>query len=251
MARLRKLSELEEMVRWQSDQEHAELRHTPEAVRRAINQSIQEYRELVSENGDPYFLVSHCGTMTPGRAVDPGGTGRQFNWGSIDTSTFDPEVHRIYGLDVKVDQYVNNLDHLGFASRNQWQNLYGTAEGYPVGFFMYNENTLGILPAPNQPYEYTLWYLPVLPALMNDDDEFNPGLPGGEEWIVWDLLTKLLVRDNYPRQLAYAEGKRQQLSESIISRARQHQRVGPAVRLDTRRQTMLKRTRRQFYRGWA
>jgi hypothetical protein len=246
MARSRRISELEAMVRWQADQDRAQLRHTSPDLRRAINQSIQRFRELISDNGHPYFLKSHSGELVPGTASDD--NGQRYAWGVLDTATIEPEVIRIYGLDITVDQVNEELDAVEFRERNLYQ--YRTnSSAPPVAFFGYDETKLGILPPPNRAYPFTLWYLPKLPDLLEDDDEFNPGLPGAEEWIVWDVCHKILNRDNYPQLIAACAMERDKLMIDILHRASKHQRTGPPKRLDTRGRT---RSRRDYsYRTWG
>lgn len=245
MARNRKISELEDMIRWQADQERAELRHTSAAIRRAANQSIQRFRELISDNGHPYYLTSQSGLMTPGNASDD--NGQKFAWGLLDTESFDPEPVRIYGLDITVNGVNEELDAVEFRERNHYQ--FGNNENtIPVAFFGYDETKIGVLPPPDRAYPYTVWYLPVLPELTEDDDEFNPGVPGAEEWIIWDVMLKILNRDNYPQLIASARAERAELWADILHRARKHQRTGPPKRIDTRGRTRNKRW--YFYRHW-
>ena len=235
------------MVRWQSDQQEADLRHTSADLRRAINQSIQRFRERISDNGHPYFLTNHSGKLTKGQTADPNGSGGKFAWGSLDISSFIPEVIRIYGFDITVNSVNEELDAVEFRERNHYQ--FGNNETtIPVAFFGYNENTIGILPAPDRAYPYTLWYLPRLEELTDDDDEFNPGLPGAEEWIVWDVMYKIVNRDNYPRLMASVKIERDELMVDIITRASSHHRTGPPKRIDTRGRTRNKRW--YFYRHW-
>lgn len=247
MARSRTIKELEEMVRWQADQQRADLRNTSADIRRAANQSIQRFRERISDNGHPYFLTNHSGRLTPGHAVDPRGSGVQLAWGLLDTSGIVPEVVRIYGLDITVNSINTELDAVEFRERNHYQ--FGNNENtIPVAFFGYDETKIGILPPPDDNYEYTLWYLPKLAELSNDEDQFNPGLPGAEEWVVWDVMHKILNRDNYPRLIASVRAEREDLMVDILQRASSHQRTGPPKRLDTRGRTRNKRW--YHYRHW-
>lgn len=233
------------MVRWQSDSQEADLRHTSSDLRRAINQSIQHFRERISDNGHPYFLTSHSGELTKGNAEDT--NGQKFAWGTLDTSSFSPELVRIYGIDITVNGVNEELDAIEFRERNHFQ--FGNNENtIPIAFFGYNEHTIGIIPAPDRTYPYTVWYLPMLEELKEDDDEFNPGLPGAEEWIIWDVFVKLLSRDNYPRLIQHAQIERDMLMTDILQRASKHQRTGPPKRIDTRGRTKNKRW--YFYRHW-
>ena len=238
MARAVTIKQLEDDVRWQADQQEAELRHTSADLRRAINQSIQRFRENISDNGFSYFMQDSSGTLEPGNAVTDNGT--QLTWGVLDMIDFEPEVVRIYGVDVTINGSVLDLDPVTFKERNRYQ-YYDNDSGTPIGFFGYDETKLGIVPPPNKPYAYTVWYLPAIEDLTDDDDSFNPCVPGASEWIVWDVMYKLLNRDNYPRLLAGVAKERGRLWEDILHKANKHSRAGPARRLDTRGWTRSKR----------
>lgn len=232
MAHPKTIKELEDAVRWQSDQERAELRHTSERLRYAINQSIQRYMEMVSENGDPHYLVEHSGILPAGEAETEFGT--RLPWGKLDIRPVEPGVVRIYGFDVEISPgVIIELDAIGFNQRNDFQN-YWTSESAPVAFFGYNRYTLGVVPAPVASYKYTLWYLPEQPMLMGDEDEWDPCVPGGEQWIVWDVMHKIYQRDNYPALVAGVVREREGVWRDILRRISTHTRVGVAHRIDTR-----------------
>jgi len=232
LARSTTIARLEEMIRWQADHERAELRHTSVAIRRAANQSIQRFREIISLNGHPYFLKSHKANMVPGLRVDPD-SGEEEAWGIVDTSSFDPPLVRIIGVDVKINKYQQPLNAVEFGDRNDYQSITNESR-FPIAFFGYDEDKIGILPAPSSDYPFTVWYIPQLAELTDDDDEFNPGLPGAEEWIVFDVMSKLLTRDNYPAQFRMVEKTKKDLMDRIIFDASAHQRANPPMRKDTR-----------------
>lgn len=240
------MQEMEDAVRWQADQEEAELRHTSAHIRRIINQSAQRLRLSVSAVGDPYFLVNHSGKITPGRAPDPTGSTGSFPWGLIDTSVVEPEILKTYGVDLKIGTTIISLDHVTFSERLNFQDRDGVGDT-PVAFFEYNEKAIGLLPIPDTSYDYTLWYLPVMPELTGDNDILNCGPAASDEWIVWDCLWKLLARDNYPRLLQVAQATKAELMADII-RHSAHQVVNASRRVDTRRFSRLKRWNTR--RGW-
>lgn len=237
MSRPITIAKMEERVRWQADMLNAQLRNTSEEVRRAINQSAQAFREKFSWDGDPYYLKSYVGVMAGGQhTIDDVAV----PWGAIDISGLDPPVVRIMGIDLIVSGIRNiALDHITFAERNDRQGVW-RAFGVPDSFFTYDENTIGMVPAPQAPYQYILWYLPLLPELMADDDEINPGVPGAEEWIVLDVCEMLMARDNNPRQVAVFANQKERRWTEIQRSAGKRQRVGPARRLDTRSRRMNK-----------
>ena len=74
------------------------------------------------------------------------------------------------------------------------------------------------MPPPNSAYTAVVWYLPVLADLTSDSDTFN-GVAGWEEFIVWDVVTKLIVRDQYPQAFQMALAKRDEMFADILKSA--------------------------------
>ncbi len=225
MARTRTLAELEEDVRWQGNAEGVTARHTSARVRRAINQSIQEFRELVSDAGHPYFLRLSTDSLDVGPSGDHA-------FGTIDISALSPAFLRAYGLDIKVCGVWTPVPPINFEQRNDWQ--YGTSSnGQPQGFFLFNETEVGFAPAADQAYEYKLYYLPTWTDLEDDDDTFD-GLSGCEEWVVFNAAAKLKLRDNFGEEYAAFAAERQRLLEGILARSRSRQHAGATGRNDVR-----------------
>jgi hypothetical protein len=241
------LAQLEEAVRWQADMERADLRHTGASIRREINQSIRRYRDIVSDAGHSYFLQSHSGRLTPGPAVDPSDGETAVAWGKLELGVLDPPVVRIYGVDVRHGSYVTELTGAEWKQRNYYQERYGQT-GEPAAFFVYDATTLGILPAPSADYAYTVWYLPDIRELEQDGDVFEPGLVGGDRWVVLDVSYKLALRDNYPGVAANIERERMVVQSELMSRAGKISMVGTLRRLDTRGRNRLKSWRSRW--GW-
>lgn len=234
MARTRTLAQLRDDVRWQADKEGFQQRHTDARLNRAINQAIQEYREHVSANGSPYFLAATApATMAAGAAAGVA-------FGSI---TLGSNLGRVYGIDVTVDGHIRPLRSIEFDSRNDFQG--STAP--PEYFFLYNQTTVGILPAPDAQYSYTIWYLPPHTDLVNDGDSFD-GQYGWEEYVVFNAATKLHIRDDEPERLQAVFAERERLLGDI-KRQSTRQRQGPQKRQDARSRHALERDRRTWGGG--
>lgn len=231
MARKVTLGQLEDQIRWLGDQERATLRTAAEKLRVEINKSIQAYRLMVTESGGAWFLSQHSGTFTPGKGTTDDGV--EVAWGMLDIHSVEPEVHLIYGLDVVVEGQPMELERVSFTQRNYFASRFGSDTGYPRAFFAYDGDRIAILPPPDSAYQYTLLYLPVAADLEESSDEFDPGISGGEQWIVLDVVQKIYSRDNYPRLIAttYSEKKDFELR---LSKAHAKRVMEPGKRLDTR-----------------
>ena len=219
MARTRTLAQLREDVLWQADRQGTALRIEAARVDRAINQSIAEFREHVSER-DPYFLRHTEGTLSAG-ATSP------HHFGVLDLGALDPAHHRIYGFDIQVQSEWISLDPVLFQHRNQWQAALGSGD-IPQVFFQYERDTVAYAPAAATTYPYQIWDLPVHEDLVNDADTFD-GLNGWEEFVTFSAVAKLLLRDR-DAHLERFEAERNRLLANIISKAPQRQRSGPIIR---------------------
>lgn len=231
--RTRTLTNLLADVRWQADQLGATVRHDDSSLTRALNQSIQRFREWVSDNGFAYYLVP----STPGSL--PVGATSPYAFGQLDISAVTPAVVRIYGLDVTVNGEIISLDPVAFGERNSFQHFEDSG-GIPVAFSMYSNTKIAILPPSQSAYQYVLWYLPVASDLSSGSDTFD-GIAGWEEWLVWDMLIKIIVRDDAPNAAQIALTERDRIQADILKRSRNLQRVGPMVKRDTRGEKAAKR----------
>jgi len=239
MSRTRSLASLLTDIRWQADQLGAVLRHDDASLTRALNQSIQRYREWFSEQGSPLYLTPHAGVLTVG-ATAP------YAYGTLDMSLWAPAPLHVYQMEVTVNGRVYDVPPIPWEQRNAYQGHVGqlfTAQqpGVPLGFFRIG-NTLGIAPAPDGAYPYTVWYMPSLADLATSGDTFD-GVAGYEDWLTWDVLIKIIVRDNTPEVYQMAVGERDRAQADILQRLRQDR---PSV---TRRIDMRgARARRGFIR---
>lgn len=223
MTRPATLAQILDDIRDQADILGAELRHTGTRLTRKVNQSIQRFREAVTIEGHALYLTSSSGTLTAG-VQSP------FAFRTLDISGITDMV-RPFGLDITVNGTVSSLHHVPFQSRNDYGG--GQFNGIPVAWSQYNRNSIAILPPPDTAFAYTLWYLPKATDLAADGDTFD-GVAGWEDWIVWDVVTRVLIRDQYPTALAMASQYKADVMTDIKFWASRANRGGPqAIGRDT------------------
>jgi hypothetical protein len=209
LARNVTLGQLKADVMDQADIAGSTARNSPTLLTRLINQSIQHFREKLSIEGAQHYLVSTSGTLSAG-------TTSPYAFYVLDLSAVSPSIVRCFGVDITVQNDVIPLTHVPFASRNDYG---GTdAQGIPAAWAVLNTAKLAILPGSGSAYPYVVWYLPVLADLSADADTFN-GVAGWEDFIVWDVVTKLIVRDQYPQAFQMALAKRDEMFADILRSA--------------------------------
>ena len=234
MARNITLLQLRTDIRWQSDQVGASLRHTDTQLSRAINQSIQRFRARLSNEGSFNYLEPATGTLTVG-ATSP------YSFRVLDLSAVSPSVVRTYGADITVDGVVHSLLHVPFAARNDYGGPNNTA--VPIAWAHYQTRKIAILPAPDGAYAYVVWYLPVLADLSVDGDTFD-GVAGWEDYIVWDVVQRLIVRDQFPQAYAMAVAFAMDIWKDILNSATRVTNAGGArIGRDTMGQRYIPRNR--------
>ena len=225
MARTRTLTNLLADIRFLADAQGLTGRHDDTNITRLLNQSIQRFREKVSTAGINHYLVHATGTLTVG-ALAP------FQFGSLDLSAVSPNVVRVYGLDIKVDNRWHSLDGVEFTHRNEFQDQTGARNGIPISFANYTTNKLAIFPPPDRTYTYVAWYLPVLADLSAGSDTFD-GIAGWEEWLYWDVLIKLVNRDQYPQVYEMAASERERVWGDVQKTSGRVNRASFTTRRDT------------------
>lgn len=197
-------------------------RHTDAKLNRAINQSIQELREIVSDAGNPYFLAApQTGFLVTG-PTSPHAFG---------TISLPATFLRAYKVKILCAEQWIDLKPANFGDEEMLTD--GLTYDQPAAFFLFNSSQLGIVPPPDYPYEYKLYYLPVHTDLSADGDTFD-GIAGWEEWVVFNTGNKLLLRDNQSEQFAAFAAERQRLLEGMLSRSNHRQRAGATGRMDIR-----------------
>ena len=184
-------------------------RYTPTVLTRYVNQAIQRFREKISNEGATRYLVSTSSTLGTG-ATSP------YPFYVLDVSAVSPSIVRTYGLDITVNNVTRTLKHIDFKSRAQ----YGGANytGIPEAWAHYQGNKLAVFPPSSSAYTYVLWYLPVLADLSADGDTFD-GVAGWEDFIVWEVVCRLIIKDQYPQAYQMATVERDRVWSDIVRQA--------------------------------
>lgn len=225
MARTVTLSVLRDEIRFLADAQgtSAIARHGNTDLNRAINQSIQRFREKVSNHGFRHYLVHATGSLTPG-ATSP------HSFGQLDLSALSPSVVRVYRMTIMVNGRPKRLESVDLDNADDF--FGDVATGVPEAFATFRDK-VAVMPAPNAAYVYVIWYLPVLADLSLDADVFD-GVAGWEAWVQWDVLTKLIQRDTSPALYQMAATERDLVWADIEKGANPVGGQKPVRRIDVR-----------------
>lgn len=238
MARNVTLAQLKTDIGYQADVVlGASGRYTPAMVTRFINQSIQRFRERVSSEGINRYLVSYSTVTSSG----PTGT---FPFQIVDLSAITPRIVRVFGIDVQYQNVWHTLTHRPFAERARYSGL-PTATNFPVSWCQMQTDQVALLPSPDNEYNLKAWYLPLLADLVDDSDVFD-GVAGWEEYIVWDVVCRLLNRDQYLEAYKMAAQHRDEVWADVMRGASVVSWMGPTIR---GRDTLLEHRYRFFTAG--
>lgn len=194
-------------------------RHSSTLLNRFINQSIQRFRERLSSSGSDRYLVSVTKTLGVG-ATSP------YPFYSLDLSSESPSVVRVYAIDLTVNGESKSLTHVPFQERTKWGSATRSSE--PQAWANYQTAKVAIMPAPDTAYTAVVWYLPVLADLSGDSDTFD-GVSGWEDYIVWDVACRLLVRDKYPQAYQLAQTQKTEAWADILRGATRVASAGGSV----------------------
>lgn len=237
MSRTVTLAQLRTDIGTQADiSTNASGRYTPTQLNRFINQASQRFRERLSAEGVQHYLTSTTGTTGTG-ATSP------HPYYLLDLSAVNPSVVRVFGLDITFQGITTTLNHIPFADRDQYGGP--NAKGIPDAWSNMNTAKLAVFPPPSQAITYVAYYLPVLADLTSDSDTFD-GVSGWEDWIVWDVVCKLIVRDQYAQAFALATQTRNEVWADILRSATRVTSAGGAI---TGRDSMGRRGLRATARG--
>lgn len=194
-------------------------RYSASLINRYLNKSIQRFRERLSTEGITHYLVSSSGTLSSG-ATSP------YPFKVLDMSGFSPAVVRTFGVDITCNGVVRSLEHRPFQDRAVFGNTNDT--GAPIAWAHYQTDKIAIFPAPDAGYSYTVWYLPVYDDLDNGDS-FD-GVAGWEDYLVQDVVCRLISRDQYREAYAQANAQREGIWADILRAATKVSAAGGAVR---------------------
>jgi hypothetical protein len=194
-------------------------RYSTTQVTRFINQSIQRFRERVSDLGINRYLVSTSDYMNAG----PSGV---YPFGLIDLSAVSPAVVRVFGVDLEYQTVVRTLKQISFTERDQFNGP--NLNSVPAAWAQYRDTQIAIFPPPDQAYFYTVWYLPLLSNLSSGSDTFD-GVAGWEEFIIWDVVCRLLNKDQYAAAYGMAAAEREGRWQDVMRGATRVSWEGPTT----------------------
>lgn len=212
---------------------------------RELNAAWQLMREMMSENGHQLYLK-----QTTPATFTVGPVNSNTPWGSI---PWPADAIAVYAIHVVISaQELRKLYPVDLDQAMDFTDYFGQKNGPPEAFHVYNvgveagaavtAGTIGILPAPNLAYSYTIWYLPSW--VDRTGTQVFDGIAGFEEWVLWTAAVKFLSGDN-DRQAAYqiAVSERAKFEELIKKRANNIQRVGGQGKRDVRSEQKMTRAR--------
>lgn len=193
------LAQLRQDIQNQADIAGLTTRHGATLITRLTNQSIQHFREDLSNEGCQHFLTVATGTMQAGATSG-------FPFLALNVGSLASGIVRTFGIDVKTQGGSwKRLEHTTFEDRTNYGGGHPSSVGEPRVWAEYGTTKLAILPPPDRSYDFVVWYLPVLNDLSADSDTFD-GVAGWEDYVVWDVVVRLMVRDQLPTyQLAVQE----------------------------------------------
>jgi hypothetical protein len=207
------LAQLRLDIQNQADIAGLTQRHGVTLLTRLANQSIQHFREDLSNEGSRHFLTVATGTMQAG-ATD-GFPFKQLNVGALASG-----VVRVYGVDIKTQGGAwKRLEHTTFEDRTSYGGGHPASIGEPRVWAEYQTTNLAILPPPDRSTDFVVWFLPVLNDLAADTDRFD-GVAGWEDYVVWDVTARLMIRDQSPAYQMIVQYRSEAMAKILRSATR-------------------------------
>lgn len=214
------LAQLRLDIQNQADIAGLTQRHGATLITRFVNQGIQRFRERLSGEGARHFLSVATGTISSGATSG-------FPFRELRTNPIASGLVRAYGLDIKTQGGEwKRLEHTTFEDRANYGGP--IAMGEPCVWAEYQTDKLAILPCPDQSYDFVLWYLAAPVDLSADSDTFD-GVAGWEEYVVWDVVQRMMVRDQFPGPYQMVADFKNQVWADILRNATRVTTAGGAV----------------------
>lgn len=216
------LAQLRQDIQNQADIAGLTQRHGATLLNRLANQSIQRFREKLSNEGARHFLTVATGTMQAGATSG-------FPFYSLAAGSLASGIVRIFGVDVKTSGGAwKRLEHTTFEDRTTYGGGHPASIGEPRVWAEYQTTTLAIMPPPDRSYDYVVWYLPVLNDLQTDAATFD-GVAGWEDFVTWDVVCRIIVRDQNPEAYTMAVTYKNEIWQDILRNATRVTGAGGAV----------------------
>jgi len=206
------LAQLRQDISNQADIAGLTARHGATLLNRLANQSIQRFREKLSNEGARHFLTVATGTTTTGATSG-------FPFYKLNAGSLASGIVRIFGVDVKAqDGSWRRLEHTTFEDRDSYGGGHPASIGEPRVWAEYQTTTLAIMPPPDRNYDFVVWYLPVLNDLQADTATFD-GVAGWEDFVTWDVVCRIIMRDQNPEAYQLASAERAAIWMDILRNA--------------------------------
>jgi len=216
------LAQLRQDISNQADIAGLTTRHGATLLNRLANQSIQRFREKLSNEGARHFLTVATGTMQAG-------TTSGFPFYQLNAGALASGIVRIFGVDVKTQGGAwKRLEHTTFEDRTTYGGGHPASIGEPRVWAEYQTTVLAIMPPPDRSYDYVVWYLPVLNDLQSDSATFD-GVSGWEDFVTWDVVCRIIVRDQNPEAYTMAVTYKNEIWTDILRNATRVTGAGGAV----------------------
>ena len=195
-----------------------------------INQSKSElYDILVAKYGEDYFLAPPVVFSTSGQQLYPLPNGTNFlNTNGLPDPNGKPApaCYKVYGLDL--NSYGANLSNatgwvpmsrFNFADRDKYNLMLGAASNNVAGQycqFQYREMGTNVFIIPVNSGQYMrLWYVPISADLLLDTDMLPFSYSGWYEYVVVDVASKALAKQEFYDQANELKMRKQELYERI------------------------------------
>lgn len=162
-----------------------------------INQSANRlYDVLITKYGDRYFLAPGLVFSTNGTDIYPLPDGQNYNGA--------PALYKLAGVDCSSGAASANngnawftLPTFNWIDRNRYNTLQlaGTVTATYGLSYCQQGNNLYFIPFPTNAQSLKLWYIPMLPQMLQDTDMMPFSISGWSELVIVDAGIKALIKE--------------------------------------------------------